>query len=156
MSDGGGRDQSPVVSPRPDRGPRPERMFLALCIALPDLGKRALASFDPDQLLTSDALRRVARHLAAGHTESPMTDLPIDDEQFARTIAGLVELAGRIPGPSADRLEHARLVLELDRLDRAILRLRGQGLQASGTGELARQREDVRAAIRSVGVRLEA
>jgi hypothetical protein len=53
-------------------------------------------------------------------------------------------------------------VLELDRLDRAILRLRGQGLQvsatgelASGTGELAREREEVRAAIRAVGSRLE-
>jgi DNA primase len=154
--DGGAHEQGPVISARPDRGPRPERMFLALCIALPDLGEQALASFDPDQLLTSDSLRRIARHLAAGHTESPMTDLPADDEEFARAVASLVELAGRMPGPSGDRLEHARLVLELDRLDRAILRLRGMGPQASGTGELARQREDVRAAIRSVGARIEA
>jgi DNA primase len=159
--DGGG-PAAAAAGPRPARAPRPERMFLALSIALPDLGAQALASFDPEQLLTSDALRRVARHLAAGHTESPMTDLPADDEEFARTVVGLVELAGRIPGPSADRLEHARLVLELDRLDRAILRLRGQGLQvsatgelASGTGELAREREEVRAAIRAVGSRLE-
>jgi hypothetical protein len=67
-------------------------------------------------------------------------------------MAGLVELTGRIPDPCPDRLEHARLVLERDRLDRAIIRVRGQGV---GTGELAKEREVVREAIRAVGGRLE-
>jgi DNA primase len=160
---GGGNGPGAVVgSPGPtlgaaaaERGPRPERTFLALCIALPDAGAKTLAAIDPDELLTSQQLRRAARHLAAGHTAAPLTDLPAEDEAFARLIAGLVELAGRIPGPSAERLEHARLVLELDRLDRAILRLRGQGEEASGTGELAKQREAVLTAIRAVVVQLE-
>jgi DNA primase len=136
---------------RPDTGPRPERMFLALCIALPEHGEQALTASDPDELLTSGTLRRVAQHLR-GRMSAPLSDLPGDDEDFARLVAGLVELAGRVPDPTPDRLEHARLVLERDRLDRAIIRARGQG---GGTGELAREREDVREAIRAVGVRLE-
>jgi DNA primase len=133
-------------------------MFLALCIALPDEGARALAAIDPDELLTSAQLRRAARHLADGHTASPLADLPPDDEPFARVMAELVQLAGRIPDPTADRLEHARLVLERDRLDRAILRARGQtGADAGAavTGTLAREREAVRDSIRAVGARLE-
>jgi DNA primase len=141
-----------------ERRPRPERMFLALCIALPDLGARTLAAIESDELLTSVQLRRAARHLADGHTQSPLADLPSDDEDFARLIAELVQLAGRIPDPTADRLEHARLVLERDRLDRAILRARGQAGAEAGTavtGPLAREREVVRDSIRAVGGRLE-
>ncbi|MDQ6836093.1 MAG: DNA primase [Actinomycetota bacterium] len=134
-----------------DNGPRLERMFLALCIALADHGAAALESIDPDELLTSVSLRRAARHLD-GRLTTPLSDLPAEDEGFARLMAGLVELAGRVPDPSPDRLEHARLVLERDRLDRAIIRVRGQG---GGTGDLARQRETVREAIRAVGAKLE-
>ncbi|MGI8507504.1 MAG: DNA primase [Solirubrobacteraceae bacterium] len=134
-----------------DRGPRLERMFLALCIALPELGARMLAAVDPDELLTSEPTRRAAGHLN-GHTASPLADLPPDDEEFARVLAGLVQLAGRIPDPTPDRLEHARLMLERDRLDRAIIRVRGH---EAGTGALAREREGVLDAIRAVVARLE-
>jgi DNA primase len=135
-----------------DRGPRPERLFLALCIALPALGAQTLATIDLDQLLTSEQLRAAGRHLANGHADSPLTGLPHDDEEFARLIAGLVALAGRIPDPSPDRLEHARLVLDRDRLDRAIIRARGTH---TGTAALAAEREQVRAQIRAVGERLQ-
>ena len=154
---GGDAPQARPAPPR-ERRPRPERMFLALCIALPDLGARTLAAIESDELLTSVQLRRAARHLADGHTQSPLADLPSDDEDFARLIAELVQLAGRIPDPTADRLEHARLVLERDRLDRAILRARGQAGAEAGTavtGPLAREREVVRDSIRAVGGRLE-
>jgi hypothetical protein len=134
-----------------DRGPRPERLFLALCVALPALGAQTLAAIDLEQMLTSEQLRAAARHLADGRAGSPLTGLPRDDDQFARLIAGLVELAGRIPDPSPDRLEHARLVLDRDRLDRAIIRARGK---RTGTARLARERELVREQIRSVGDRL--
>jgi DNA primase len=137
------------------RGPRPERMFLALCIALPDHGARVLDEIDIDELLTGELLRRVARHLAAGHTAAPLADLPPDDEPFARVVADLVELAGRMPDPSSDRLEHARLLLDRDRLERAIIRARGHGGEAPVTAELARERERVRASLRAVGTRLE-
>jgi hypothetical protein len=63
-----------------------------------------------------------------------------------------VELAGRVPDPSADRLEHARLILDLDRLERAIIRARAEGV---GTSDLARQRELVRDAMRDAVARLE-
>jgi hypothetical protein len=96
-------------------------------------------------------MRRAARHLA-NRTRTPMEGLPHEDEAFARVVARLVELAGRLPEPSAERLEHARLVLERDRLDRAIIRARGHGM---GSNELARERETVRDAIRAVVARLE-
>jgi hypothetical protein len=81
-----------------------------------------------------------------------MTDLPADDDEFARVIGRLVELAGRLPDPSGERLDHAGLVLERDRLDRAIIRARGKRV---GTNELAHERETVREAIRAVVARLE-
>jgi DNA primase len=130
---------------------RSERLFLALCLAVPDVGARLLGEIDVDDLLTSTALRRAARHLG-DHVRSPLSDLPEDDEEFARTISGLVELAGRVPDPSADRLEHARLILDLDRLERAIIRARSDG---AGTSDLARRREDVRDAMRAAVARLE-
>ena len=130
---------------------RSERLYLALCIAVPDLGARALSEHDPEALLTSGQLRRAARHLAA-HPDSPLGGLPPDDDELARTMSELVALAGRVPDPGPDRLEHARLVLELERLDRAIIRARHQG---AGTSELAREREAAREAIRAVGTRLE-
>jgi DNA primase len=137
----------PVASP----AVRSERLFLALCIALPDLGARTLSEIDVDGLLTSGSMRRAARHLAA-HTRTPLTDLPPEDEDFAHTIAGLVDLSARIPDPSGDRLEHARLLLDLDRLERAIIRTRGAG---DGTSELALEREAVRDAMRAAVARLE-
>jgi DNA primase len=146
-------DDGPGPTPtlRLDPGPRSERLFLALCIALPDRGTAALEAVDIDEVLTSGSLRRAAHHLQ-GRLGAPLSDLPADDEEFARLMAGLVELAGRVPDPSAHRLEHARLVLERDRLDRAIIRVRGQG---AGTGDLARERETIREAIRAVGSDLE-
>ncbi len=139
------------VAGGPGHAARSERLFLALCLAVPDVGARLLGEIDIDDLLTSTALRRAARHLAQ-HVRSPLSDLPEDDEEFARTISGLVELAGRVPDPSADRLEHARLILDLDRLDRAIIRARSDG---AGTSDLARRREDVRDAMRAAVARLE-
>jgi DNA primase len=130
---------------------RSERLFLALCLALPGPGATVLSEIDVDELLTSGELRRVGRHLAE-HISAPLADLPPEDEEFARTISGLVELAGRVPDPSADRLEHVRLVLELERLERAIIRARADG---AGTSELAHHRETVRDQMRAVVERLE-
>jgi hypothetical protein len=130
---------------------RSERLFLALCLALPGPGATLLNGIDIDELLTSGELRRVGRHLAE-HIATPLAGLPADDEEFARTVSGLVELAGRVPDPTADRLEHVRLVLELERMERAIIRARAAG---AGTSELARRREVVRDEMRAVVARLE-
>ena len=135
-----------------DQGVRAERTFLALCIALPQAGARTLFEIDLDQLITSELMRRAARHLA-GRTGSPLADLPPGDDQLARTVAGLVEEAGLAGEVTDDQLEHARLVLEQARIDRAIRRAKSEG--GTGIAELARQREAVMAARRTVYARLE-
>ena len=135
----------------PEPGERAERLFLALCIAVPDAGAAVLEPEAAQPLLGSEIMRRAARHLR-GRTRTPLTDLPADDEDFARVMAGLVDLSGRVPDPSPDRLEHARLLLELERLERAIRRARAEG---EGTSALARERERVREQFRAVVSRLE-
>jgi DNA primase len=153
----GAAARSRALPPVIDNSLRAERTFLVLCVALPEAGRAALGALDPDQHMTSAVLRRAARHLA-GQTELPLTDLPADDEELARTVSDLVARAGRVPREdvTVDRLEHARLILELARLDRAIRRARNErGERGGEVGELAREREVVLAAIRAVGVRLE-
>ncbi len=132
-------------------GSQAERLFLALSIAVPDAGTAALGSERVEALFTSHTLRQAAAHLRT-RTRAPLSELPPDDEEFARVMSSLVELAGRVPDPSPDRLEHARLVLDLDRLERALLRARAEG---EGTNEIAQERELVRAQLHEVVSRLE-
>jgi DNA primase len=148
QKNGGGR----VQLPSRDQGARTERTFLALCIALPGPGREALQSIDPDELLTSETLRRAARHIAT-RTDAPLAELPGDDEQLAHVVADLVARAGRTPALSEARLEHARLVLELARLDRAIRR--GRAGRGGDIAALAREREGVLEGIRKAVGRLE-
>jgi DNA primase len=129
-----------------------ERAFLALCIALPDAGDEALGEIVVDELLTSDAFRRAARHLA-GRCRTPLADLPPEDDELARTLADLVERAGRGEDITIDRLHHARLLLELARLDRAIVRARAQG--GESVSDLARERQETLDAYHHVVARLE-
>jgi DNA primase len=142
LTNGGGLDQTV----------RAERAFLALCVALPEAGARTLFEIDPEQLITSEVMRKAARHLV-GRTHSPLAELPPEDEALARTVADLVARAGRAGRVTEDQLEHARLVLERARLERAIRRARVEG--AAGIGELARERETVLEGIRQVVSRLE-
>jgi DNA primase len=150
------RPAQPRSTPAPqviDQSVRAERTFLALCIALPEAGAATLAAVDPDELLTSELLRRVARHLAP-RTHTPLADLPHDDEELARAVADLAERAGRAGPVSAERLEHAVLVLERSRLDRAIRRARATG--ATGRiAALALEREQVLESIHRVVAQLE-
>jgi DNA primase len=132
-------------------GTQAERLFLALCIAVPEAGTTTLAGEGLEALFTSHTLRQAALHLRT-RTRSPLSELPAGDEEFARVMSSLVELAGRVPDPSLDRLEHARLVLVLDRLERALLRARAEG---EGTAEVAREREGVREPLHEVVSRLE-
>ena len=142
----------PLASSPLDHGVRAERTFLVLCIAVPDAGEAALAATDPDEHLTSEPLRRAARHLA-GRLNSPLAEPPEEDD-LAVVISDLVKRAARYPDASRDRLEHARLVLELARLDRAIRRARGvEG--GADTSALAHSREEVLKAVRAVVARLE-
>jgi DNA primase len=142
----------PAGLPVYDQDGRAERTFLVQCVAVPAAGAEALGSIDPDQLFTSEPLRRAARHLAS-RTDEPLADLPREDEQLARIVADLVARAGRTPDVSATRVEHALLVLERSRLDRAIRRARVDG--SMDVGRLAREREQVMERIHLAVVALE-
>jgi DNA primase len=131
---------------------RAERAFLVLCIALPQAGRRALQAIDPAEHLTSERLRRAARHLA-GQTEMPLSGLDSDDEELAHTMADLVAQAGRLGEVTAEHLEQQRLLLERARLERAIRRAREQHMP--GIGDLAREREHVQGEIRALDARIE-
>jgi hypothetical protein len=97
-------------------------------------------------------MRRAARHLGP-RCDAPLSDLPADDEQLALVVADLVSLAGRIPDVSAQRVEHARLVLERARLDREIRR--AQVERTMDVSRLAGEREKVMARVREVVAGLE-
>jgi DNA primase len=138
--------------PELDTATRAERAFLVMCVAVPEAGNRALAEIDIDELIRSDAFRGAAHHLA-GRCERPLSDLPPHDDALARTVADLVGRAGRADDVTIERLEHARLMLERARIERAIRRARVDG--RAGIAALARERESVLAAIHQVVSRLE-
>jgi DNA primase len=148
-----GQSGGETPGPRPlDRAVRSERAFLAMCLAAPEAGTAALATLDPDEMFTSLLFRRVAGHLR-GRTASPLTDLPADDDELARAVADLVNRAARGGEVTADQLEHSRLLLELARLDRAIVRARAE--HQPGISDLARERQEVKGAIGAVVSRIE-
>ena len=153
---GRGRRQSGARSAPPreliDPAVRSERAFLVLCIALPEAGRAALQAIDPEQHLTSERLRRAARHLA-GQTEMPLSGLAADDEELAHVMSDLVERAGRAGGVTVEQLEQQRLLLERARIERAIRRAREEG--GSGMLALAREREEVMGEIRAIDARME-
>jgi DNA primase len=146
------RAPAPATLPALDPDGRAERTFLVQCVAVPEEGRRALESIDVDEFLTSEPMRRAARHIVT-RTDSPISDLPEDDEQLARIVADLVARAGRTPDVGPARVEHARLVLERSRLDRAIRRARVTG--SMDVARLAREREQVMERIHDVVVTLE-
>ena len=146
------RVPGPPSAPVIDEVVRGEREFLTLCVSLPADGERMLVSIDPEQVLTTEPLRRAAGHLV-GRLASPLADLPRDDEQLATTVADLVARAGSAGPVSVEELEHARLLLELGRIERAIRRARGAG--SSEIPDLAREREQIREQIRAVTGRME-
>ncbi len=123
-----------------------ERTFLALCIASPEDGARALGALDPEEHFTSERLRRAAMHLREGRLAEPMAGIDEQDAELTSVLAELVVQAGReFPVPAM--LEVQRMQLELARLDRRIRGARGaQGGGADETvvSELAQRRAEVR------------
>jgi DNA primase len=143
-------------APRPlsalARGPQVERSFLAMCVAAPDLGAAMLSRIDPDALLLEDALRRAARFLNE-HLPGVLPDPPGDDPELVIVLDDLIARAGRGRHINSDELEHARLVLERDRLTREIKYLRSHG--GGGLPKLSAEYQAVLAEIRVVVTRLE-
>lgn len=75
---------------------RPERAFLAACIAEPGFGGEALLEAS-DELFGSELSRRAVAHLRA-NLAAPGEGLPDEDEALKRLIAGLVDAAGKMTG----------------------------------------------------------
>ena len=148
---------APVPAPAPvlngfEQAVRAERAFLAMCVAAPTVGRPALAAIDPDELLSSDLMRRAARHLGA-NLDAPLAELPRDDDELSRAVADLVSRAGRGGAVTSDQLEHSRLLLELARLDRQLNRARGE--RRPGVAALAQERQTIRTQLEAVGSRLQ-
>ncbi len=133
-------------------GPQAERSFLAMCVASPDLGAAALARIDPEALLREDRLRRAARFLI-GHLPDALPEAPGDDPELTVVLDDLISRAARGGRVSADELEHARLLLERDRLAREIKYLREHG--GGGLAPLSAEYQDVITTIQTVVGRLE-
>lgn len=118
-----------------------ERAFLALCLASPEAGAKALAKIEPEQHFTEGVPRRAAEHLRSGDLRDPLAGVGEQDPELARLLAELVVEAGRAPVTEA-MLEVSALQLELRRLDRRIQTAR---TQAEGeVSELARKRGAVK------------
>lgn len=123
-----------------------ERAFLALCIASPEEGARALAGLDVDEHFSSGLLRRAARRLREGDLSAPMaeesgSDALEEDQELKGLLAELVVEAGG-EGSDTAMLEVQRLQLELARVDRQIQRARTQ--ENGEISDLAHQRAKVK------------
>jgi DNA primase len=155
---GGGRGQRQSDGEHPGNGGRlagrpmnrredTERAFLALCIAAPEDGEKALASLDIDEYFSSDLLRRAAKRLRAGDLHAPMAAASQqvsaleDDRELQALLAELVVQSGRDAAHPA-MLEAQRLQLELARVDRQIQRARGE--RSGAVSELAGRRAEVK------------
>jgi DNA primase len=137
----GNGDGSPRSAPAKglDKREQTERTFLALCIALPDAGAKALAGIDPERHLTGSLTRRAAAHLR-DHLELPTEGIAPDDPELLALMAELSLRAAREPsGPAS--LEVEALQLEKDRLEREIAAGRSAG--SLDIADLALQRAAV-------------
>ncbi len=103
-----------------------ERAFLALCIALPQQGERALKRLRPEAQLTDEVLRRVASHLALNGLTEPLAGIEAGDVEVQKELARLIVQAGE--GEAAEAmLAVCELQLQLAHLDRLIQAARANG-----------------------------
>jgi hypothetical protein len=123
-----------------------ERAFLALCIAAPKHGQRALEEVDLDGVFTSELLRRASGHLKGGHLAEPLKGVEAEDRELVGLLAELTVEAGRWPvsehSAKPAMLEVQQLQLQLAAIDRRIHAARAQG--AGEVSELARRRGEVK------------
>jgi len=127
-----------------DRREQSERAFLALCVALPELGEEKLGALDLDAVFSSAATRRAAE-LLRGHLATPSSILA-EEPDLVSLVAELRDTANRLDATPAT-LELEVLQLDLHRLDREISAARtSEG--APGMQILAAERQKVLDAIR--------
>jgi DNA primase len=132
-----------AAAPPPSARDRTERTFLGLCLASPLEGAAALARLDFGEHFTSELMRRAAEHLAA-HAEDPLGTVPENEPELG---AFLTRLAATFTPENArpQELEHAGLILERNRLDRAIAT--GRAARSLDLPALAKARKDVNARL---------
>jgi DNA primase len=138
---------TPLVARRPrlDRREQTERTFLALCVALPELGRDALAKLDVDELFTGDVARRAAMHLRE-HIDSPTEGVRADDTELAALLTEIAVRAAHEPAEPAT-LEVETLQLELARIERQIAAARTDGAGEGGVAKLAERRAELKAQV---------
>jgi len=124
------------------RREKQERTFLALCIALPELGGPALAELDLDADLATPALRRAAAHLRE-HLAAPTAALG-DDEELTSLVRALAVRAAAMERASPAQFRVERLQLELHRIEREIAAARSRDEPMT---DLARRRGATQAQI---------
>jgi DNA primase len=138
----GGSRASRVLSAREDT----ERAFLALCIAAPEHGQRALEEVDIEGVFTSELQRRAAAHLKDGHLGEPLRGVDAEDRELVSLLAELTVEAGRWPvserSTKPPMLAVQQLQLQLAWIDRRIHTARAQG--AGEVSDLARLRSEVK------------
>jgi DNA primase len=128
-----------------DRREQSERAFLALCIALPELGEKKLAEADLDAVFTSPLTRLAAERLR-GNLQHPAAILA-DAPELAELVPEIVLRAGQLDAtPTALELE--ALQLDLHRLDREITAAVVTGTPEGAMTTLAAERQRVLDAIR--------
>jgi DNA primase len=154
--DGRGTQQRDVraVSP-PSRAalarvPQHERDFLAICVAAPTIGALVLRQVDIDQLITNDVMRRAAQHLAL-HLPDITAAPAAEDPEVLVTLTDLIDRAARGPSVGAGEVEHARLLLERDRLQRE--KKYGQQHGLPGLHKLSIELQAVETAMKAVVAR---
>ena len=128
-----------------DRREQSERAFLALCIALPELGEKKLAEADLDAVFTSPLTRLAAERLR-GHLEHPASILG-DEDELSELVPEIVIHARRLDATPAT-LELEALQLDLHRLDREISAAVHTGTPEGAMSTLAAERQRVLDAIR--------
>ena len=128
-----------------DRREQSERAFLALCVALPDLGEAKLAEADLDALFTSPLSRLAAERLRGdlAHPAAILADTP----ELSELIPEIVLRAGQLDATPAT-LELEALQLDLHRLDREITAAVHTGTPEGAMTTLAAERQRVLDAIR--------
>jgi DNA primase len=131
--------------PRLDRREQTEKTFLALCVALPELGREALAKMDVDELFTGEVARRAAHHLR-DHVESPTEGIPADDTELAALLTEIAVRAAHEPAEPAT-LEVETLQLELARIERRMVAARTDGAAKGGMAQLAALRAELKAKV---------
>jgi DNA primase len=142
-----GRSQAAGAAPRAatalHRRERTERAFLGYCIALPELGARALSELDLEADIGTPVIRRAAEHLRQ-HLDAPTDGLPDGDPELSGLMAELAVRATMLAGSPRAAFEAERLQLALFRIEREIAGARSRGEPMT---DLAERRGAIQAQI---------